>query len=260
MIRIDKQKCIGCKKCVSICPFTVLEMADGKAQLIENKFCLECLHCAATCPKQAISLEEKAGILDEKVAALPEDFIKLLESHVMTRRSYRHFKENPVERAVLKRALHVASWAPSAKNQHPTNWMVVDSKEIIDQMMQHIVDFVKETGTSPEVLSELEKGNNCVIGTAPTLLLAYAADKTINPLADTSIALTTVELLLQAQGIGTCWAGYLTRFCNAIPQLKELFELPEGNSFYAALMLGYPDKEDYPSIPERAKKQEIKWL
>ncbi|MBN7771908.1 nitroreductase family protein [Clostridium aminobutyricum] len=260
MIIIDKQKCIGCKKCVDFCPFTVLEMTEGKAQLVEGKGCIKCLHCAAVCPKKAISFGEMEGTLEVELAELPINFSKLLETHVMTRRSYRHFKDTPVDREVLNHALWLASWAPSAKNQHPTNWIVIDNKELIEQIMLHILNYVKETGTSPEVVSEYEAGNNCVMGTAPTLLLGYAKNNKVNPLADTSIALTTIELLLQAQAIGTCWAGYLTRFCNAIPQLKELLELPEGSSFYAALMLGYPDKEAYPSIPERVKKQEVKWL
>lgn len=260
MITIDKKKCIGCRKCISVCPFTVLEMVEDKAQLVAGKTCLKCLHCAATCAEKAISFGELPGTLEEKFPELPENFSKLLETHVITRRSYRHFKETTVDRDVLNRALWVASWAPSAKNQHPTKWIVIDNKQIIDQMMQYILDFAKETGTSPEVVLEYEAGNNCVMGTAPTLLLAYGRNNAINPLGDTVIAVSTVELLLQAQGIGSCWAGYLTRFCNGIPKLKELLNIPEDNNFYSALMLGYPDKEEYPAIPERVKKQDVRWL
>ncbi len=99
------------------------------------------------------------------------------------------------------------------------------------------------------------------MGTAPTLILCYANNGAINAPADSAIAMTTLELLLQAKGIGTCWAGYLTRMCNAVPAIKELLpELPENHNFYGAFMAGYPKNEEYIHIPERNKKAKIHWL
>ena len=85
-----------------------------------------------------------------------------------------------------------------------------------------ILEYVDETGVSPEIASEMETGNNVVMGTAKTLLLAYANDNAISPETDTAIAMTTAELYLQAKGIGTCWAGYLKRMANNIPGIREM--------------------------------------
>lgn len=262
MITVNKELCSGCLACVRVCPFTVLQ-AEGKTpQLKEGKVCLKCMHCAAACPEGAISFGGQEAILDKRPVQLSEGFKEELEHHIMMRRSYRHFKETPVSRKEIEHALELASWAPSAKNQHPAKWIIVDSKEVIDTMMQAILDYVRETGNSPEIASEYEEeGNNVVMGTAPTLILCYARNNAINSPQDAAIAMTTAELILQARGIGTCWAGYLTRLCNAVPRLQELLpKLPENNSFYGAFMAGYPEGETYLSIPQRIKRADIQWV
>ncbi len=58
-ISIDKEKCIGCGACVSLCP-AVFELGnDGKAQVKENPTEAECVKEAAkTCPAEAIEVSE----------------------------------------------------------------------------------------------------------------------------------------------------------------------------------------------------------
>lgn len=260
MIKIDSNNCIGCLKCVSVCPFQVLEIKDKKPVMEEGKRCVKCLHCAAACAQKAIRLGELEGVWHEELPKLPEDFHKQLEGFLMARRSYRNFKPEPVSRELLRDVFRASAWAPSAKNQHPTRWIIVDDEEKIRTMMAHILEFVKETGVSPEIAELYERGQNVVMGNAKTLILAYARTDAINPPVDTALALHQVELLLQARGVGTCWAGYLTRMCNQVPALKEMLKLPEGCQFYAAMMAGYPDKEEYLHIPNRQEKPEIQWL
>lgn len=261
MITIDKDKCTGCLTCLSVCPFTVLEEAEGKPRLAEGKGCLKCMHCAAACPEGAISFGEKDAIMQRALPHMTEGFSESLKDHILTRRSYRHFSSKQVDRNLIKEALELAAWAPSAKNQHPTKWMIVDDGEVIKQIMEHILRFAEENNISPEIISEYAIGNNVVMGTAPTLLLAYAPDFAISPETDTAIAMTTAELYLQSKGIGTCWAGYLKRMCNAIPEIQELLpKLPANHSFYGAFMMGYPQDEEYMHIPQRLKTADIKWI
>ena len=74
----------------------------------------------------------------------------------------------------IESALNVAAWAPSAKNQHPTKYYVVNDKETIDAMMTLIVEHIKETGDCPEVLDGLSNDWNKVFGKAQTVIIAYA--------------------------------------------------------------------------------------
>ena len=139
--------------------------------------------------------------------------------------------------------------------------MIIEDPDVMDRMMTMILEYVDETGVSPEIASEMETGNNVVMGTAKTLLLAYANDNAISPETDTAIAMTTAELYLQAKGIGTCWAGYLKRMANNIPGIREMLpKIPSSCSFYGAFMLGYPADEEYLHIPQRFKRADIKWV
>lgn len=261
MIKFDQERCIGCMTCLSVCPFSALEEVDGKPELADIKRCLRCMHCGAACPTEAITYREEPMILQEEPRKVGEDFAKDLRSHILQRRSYRHFSEEQVPRGIIEEALELASWAPSAKNQHSTKWIIIESQETIGKIMDAIVAYVKETGTSPEILTQLEMGKNVVMGSATTLLLAYASDLAVSPETDTAIAMTTAELYLQAKGVGTCWAGYLKRMCNTVPEIKALLPaIPVKYSFYGGFMMGYPEGERYLHIPERVKRADIKWV
>lgn len=54
-IFLDKEKCTGCKLCLSSCPYGAIEMVEGKAQITEA--CVLCGACVASCPVKAIVLE-----------------------------------------------------------------------------------------------------------------------------------------------------------------------------------------------------------
>lgn len=258
MIQINQDICAGCLRCMGVCNFTVFSETDGRVSVDPNKRCMACMHCAAVCPMGAITWNGECAV-EEEVETYADDFKDELVKLVRQRRSYRHFREHPVDEDVLTEALELASWAPSAKNQHPTKWIVIRSRERMDDMMNKILAWILETGTSMEIMEEYKKGNNVVMGTAPMLLLAYARDSAVNPKQDTAIAMATLELILQAQGVGTCWGGYLTRMLNAVPALVEDFALPEGYSFYGAFMVGYPQDEDYLRVPKRLKQADITW-
>lgn len=260
MITIEQDKCISCFKCVSVCPFNVLEIVNDKPDAGEGKMCIKCLHCAAACPQNAITLDGLEGVLPAEIPELPEDQHKRMEMSLLTRRSYRRFQPKPVPADIVMAALNVAAWAPSAKNQHPAKWVVVNSENKIMTIMDIILEHVRETQQYIEIEKLYEKGRNVVMGNARTLILAYARTNAVNPAVDSALALYNAELALQSQGIGTCWAGYLTRMCNQIPQLREILELPEGCQFYGALMAGYPENERYLHIPNRHKQPDIKWL
>ena len=261
MIKVNRDVCIECMTCVTICPFTVLEESENGIRPIKGKICIDCMHCGAVCPTDAISYKGESAIFSDELPVIRDGFIKDLKNHVMMRRSHRHFTEEQVPREVIKDALELASWAPSAKNQHTTKWMIIESQDVMNRIMDLILDHVKKTGVSPEIAAEMEIGNNVVMGTATSLLLAYADDNSISPETDTAIAMTTAELYLQAKGVGTCWAGYLKRMANTIPEIKALLpKLPGHHSFYGAFMLGYPENEEFLHIPQRFKRADIEWV
>lgn len=61
MIKIDKDLCIGCGICESQCPFSALEMVDGKAVVGDN--CTLCGTCIEHCEQGAISMPDLAKVV-----------------------------------------------------------------------------------------------------------------------------------------------------------------------------------------------------
>ena len=56
-IVIDKTKCVGCGKCVHICPGNVLRQdVQKKAYPEDPSDCWNCVSCMKECPVQAISI------------------------------------------------------------------------------------------------------------------------------------------------------------------------------------------------------------
>lgn len=53
-LQIEQTKCIGCGKCVSLCPMDNISLESGKAR--QQGRCTMCYRCINHCPKQAITL------------------------------------------------------------------------------------------------------------------------------------------------------------------------------------------------------------
>lgn len=54
-IKVDKNKCISCNKCKSVCPMDV-DMLDEKRSRKNGTECIICEECIRVCPKNAIKL------------------------------------------------------------------------------------------------------------------------------------------------------------------------------------------------------------
>jgi len=60
-LSLNADDCVGCGKCVKVCPHTVFEVHGGKAEVVEKDFCMECGACALNCPVNAIEVDSGTG-------------------------------------------------------------------------------------------------------------------------------------------------------------------------------------------------------
>lgn len=61
-IKIDKEKCIGCKICYEDCPMDVFTVGkDGKPVVSYAEECWHCGICWMDCPKRAIDITVPAS-------------------------------------------------------------------------------------------------------------------------------------------------------------------------------------------------------
>lgn len=258
MIIINQEKCIGCGQCVEVCPFTVLSMGADQKAVCSEKHCLKCMHCAIICPAHAITYDGE-DVVGEEVQEFPDDIKDTVENLIKQRRSYRRFEDRKVSHEEVKAMLDTASLVASAKNTHPTSWLVIDDDVMKKELMDIITEYCNTQHISPEILTELEHDNNPVIGENASLLIGYCKNDALDPIHDTAIALTSVELMMQSRGIGTCWGGYLLRYLNMIPKCREMIKLPEDSSVYGTLMFGYPKQAKYKYLPKRVDKTCIRF-
>lgn len=60
-LNIDKILCKGCGICIEFCPKSVLNLQNGKINIIDEDLCIGCGMCEKLCPDYAIYLQDKRG-------------------------------------------------------------------------------------------------------------------------------------------------------------------------------------------------------
>ena len=60
-LKLDQAACIGCGRCLEVCPHQVFSLAEKKASLMDRDACMECGACALNCPVKAITVDAGVG-------------------------------------------------------------------------------------------------------------------------------------------------------------------------------------------------------
>lgn len=269
-LSVDTTTCTRCGLCRTICPLRIIRMPDGSPPSFVDEGALRCItcgHCQAVCPTGAITVEDPRldpDIVDhEECSPEQEQIIHWLRM----RRSIRHFRDEPVNRATITRLLDVARHAPSGSNLQPVQWLVIHDTAEVRRLTGIMIDWMRGVRDSDSpvtrhfdfdrMIRSWEKGNDPLCRNAPHLIIAHSREKALTARVDAIIALTCLDIAAPAFGLGACWAGFFHFAVTQWPPLREALALPAGHQFEYALMLGYPAIRY--QRPPRRNRMSVTW-
>ena len=153
---------------------------------------------------------------------------------IFNRRSVRKYTEQKIEPEKVDRMLRAAMQAPSATNQQPWEFLVIDDKDTIVKLAD-FSPYAKMLPGAPLAMVILEKqGMRAPLFTEQDLGAAVQ------------------NLMLQAveDGLGSVWMG-VGRGTERETFLTEMFNLPETVKPFSVLAIGYPADENAIKFEDR---------
>ena len=60
-LKLNESSCIGCGRCLEVCPHQVFVSNGKKVRLSDRDACMECGACALNCPVTAITVDAGVG-------------------------------------------------------------------------------------------------------------------------------------------------------------------------------------------------------
>jgi nitroreductase len=163
---------------------------------------------------------------------------------IMTRRSIRDYKEEPVCREQMAKIIEAGIYAPSAMNMQPWAVRVVDNKEFIDGVTAIAV------ASNPQIAEQ--PGFRNFFRNAPTVAFIACPEESYSGEYDCGLLSQNMMLSAWSMGIGSCCLGSVIPVMNmeeAKPYMERL-QLPEGYKLLVGIAFGYP-AQDAPAAPER---------
>ena len=160
---------------------------------------------------------------------------------LLKRRSIRRYNSKPVDKSDIRLMLKAGMYAPSARNEQPWHFMVIDDRGLLDK--------IREVHPYASMLS----------GAALAILVCgdehLELSKGYWPV-DCSAATQNILLAAHELGLGAVWLGVYPRQ-ERQSAINKIFELPSHVRPFSLISIGHPAEEKY--VPDRFKENRIRW-
>ncbi len=151
---------------------------------------------------------------------------------IKKRYSVRKYLDKPVDRKMVTKCIEAARLAPSAENVQPWRYIVVDEKEILEQLKKTafsgIYGFTRWANSAPVIIVVLAKPDFVanVIGAKIQKIRFHLLD----------MGISVEHLTLQATelGLGTCWIGWFN-----VKGVREVLEIPKSHEIISLMAMGH---------------------
>lgn len=148
--------------------------------------------------------------------------------HIMNRRSIRKYISKPVPPEIITELIKAAMNAPSACNQHICHFVILEDREILNE------------------LSGIHGGYHTLRNTPTAILICSEPEAAILPsFWEHDCAAATQNLLIAAEalGLGAVWQGVNPAAPTDANIITKCVGLPKNIHPFAIISLGYPDEE-----------------
>lgn len=177
-------------------------------------------------------------------------------STILKRRSVRAYKPDQVDEGSLELILEAGRYAPSAMNQQPWHFTVIQNRSLLKKLEAACKTVFMESDV--EALRNVARRDDfSVFYHAPALVIVTGDSAALAPQYDCTLAMQNMMLAAASLDIGSCWMHAVMMF-YATEKGKELFRelgivFPERHEPYAAAVFGYstvPLPEPQPRKPD----------
>lgn len=181
---------------------------------------------------------------------------------IKNRRTVRKFKPTPVPREHILEILDGARFAPTAGNQQPWKFLVIQDRDKLESLQKEAIlwyldKFKARRKPTEEELSQVEKRFKEILRnvlSAPVyvaVLVDSHADHPAYILYDGTLAAGNLMIAARALGYGT---GFFTTFFPE-HKMKEFFSIPEQYKLICFTPIGVPEK--WPDTPQKKKLADL---
>jgi nitroreductase len=163
---------------------------------------------------------------------------------IITRRSIRKFKKEPISEVLINELLEAGMYAPSSGNQQPWHFIVVTNKRILNA--------IPSFHPHSKMLKEAPLG----ILVCCDKFLEINKDMGVQ---DCSAATENILIAANAKGLGAVWLGIHPRK-ERENGMRRLLKIPENVIPISFISIGYPNEKK--TIEERFKNSRVhynKW-
>lgn len=248
---IDEEKCIRCGLCVKDCTAGVLEQAENEVpKITENgeKRCIKCQHCLAVCPTGALSIFGKNPQDSDSIREVnSDDVLNLIKS----RRSYRHYKQENLDKETMDKLKNMLNWVPTGCNNHRLHFAFIDDIAVMNDFRGYVTSTLIKILTKTPVKPIMDKfgkyknsflnGEDVIFRGAPHLIVACTPIDAPCADIDPIIALSYFELYAQSLNVATVWCGFAAICFKMFPELCSQLKIPDGYKASYVMLFGPRD-------------------
>ncbi len=146
---------------------------------------------------------------------------------ILSRRTVRQFRSDPIPESILEQMVNAARLAPSAANRQPLEYVIVNQSQVCERIFPCL-----------KWAAYINPNGDPLPGQEPAAYIAVLVNTVIRQIRhqwDAGAAIENMLLTAWDQGIGSCWIISADK-----PSIADILCIPDSHEIDSVIALGYP--------------------